>query len=215
MKKNFFQAALSSPKSILKSVMLIVIFSFIACDENYTVKHEKVENVDFKKFKTYAWLPVMDSVTVWGIDRQQLNNAIFSNIEEQLMERKITIDTVKPDILVRYSVMVNNSISVVNTPIYDYRPTMTYGMGYGYYGGYGSVGVYNQPVQVGTEVRQVPFRNGQLVIDVIDHSTNKVVWRGYAYGSREEDNVSAPIDKMRKRLKTIINDIFWYYPVKR
>src|SRR6188768_53428 len=133
MKKNLF-VKWNNYKSILRFAILVVLISFMGCDENYTVKHEKLENVDFKKFKTYAWLPVLDSVAVYGIDRQQLNNAIFTNIEDQLFKRNMTVDTVKPDILVRYSVMMNNSISIVNTPIYDYRPTVSYGMGYGYYG---------------------------------------------------------------------------------
>ncbi|HQV00058.1 MAG TPA: DUF4136 domain-containing protein, partial [Bacteroidia bacterium] len=69
-------------------------------------------------------------------------------------------------------------------------------------------------VQVGTKVEQVPYRNGQLIIDFIDHSTNTVVWRGYAYGSNPIEQIQIWPVQIRERVDKIINDIFWSCPIK-
>ncbi|MBL7927290.1 MAG: DUF4136 domain-containing protein [Bacteroidia bacterium] len=205
------------PLQVFSIVTVAIGFTFIiGCNENYTVKSEKTKGVDFKKFSTYAWLPYADSVSV-SIDHYQLMNSITSAIEAQLFKRKLKLDTINPHLLIRYSVMLNNSTTILNTPVYDYQPRVSYGMGYGWGyggGGYGSIGVYNERVQVGTKVEQVPYRNGQLIIDFIDHSTNTVVWRGYAYGSNPIEQIQISPVQIRERVDKIINDIFWSCPIK-
>jgi hypothetical protein len=200
---------------ILPVIIFIASTFFTGCNEDYTVKSQKDEKFNFKTLKTYAWLPFMDSISARGVDHYQLCNTISSSIDDQLFKRGSKIDTINPDFLVRYSIMLSNSINVVSTPIYDYRPAVSYGYYGGYYGGYGSVGVYTQAVQVGTNVQQVPYRNGQLVIDIIDHKTNNVVWRGYAYGSKAESDQATMTAQMRGRVDKIVNDIFFYCPIKK
>ena len=120
-----------------KKLSVFVLFTmalFLGCDEDYTVKSEKLEKIDFKKIRTYAWLPSNDSITV-SIDKFQLHNIIVSNIDMQLLQRSMSLDTVKPDILVRYSIMLVNQNALVSTPIYENRTTVNYGIGYGGYGG--------------------------------------------------------------------------------
>ena len=75
---------LKNLKLIFRVTSIIVILFLTSCEDDYTVKHEKVSDIDFKKLKTYAWLPVTDSISVGGIDQYQLNNAIISNIDDQL-----------------------------------------------------------------------------------------------------------------------------------
>jgi hypothetical protein len=205
-------------RNLLYIVPVLIVLSltfFTGCNEDYTVKSQKDQKFNFKTLKTYAWLPFVDSISARGVDHFQLCNAIASSIDDQFFKRGSKVDTINPDFLVRYSIMLSNSINVVSTPIYDYRPAVSYGYHGGYYGGYGSVGVYSQAVQVGTNVQQIPYRNGQLVIDVIDHKTNNVVWRGYAYGSKPESDQAALTAQMRSQVDKIVNDIFFYCPIKK
>ncbi|MEO8147597.1 MAG: DUF4136 domain-containing protein [Bacteroidia bacterium] len=196
---------------LFQTVAAIFIASFIISCTDYTTGSDVLKKVDFKKFKTYAWLPIIDSVMVNDINREQLNTYIFTTIDQQLNKRKMTIDTVKPDVLIRFAVILNNSSALVTTPIYESRPAVGYS--YGYYGS--SMYYYNQTVQVGTQTNKVLYRNGTLVIDLIDHSTNEVVWRGYAYHSKEEDMQRPNLDEMRKKVAEVVADIFWKFPIKR
>lgn len=200
MKKTFLQIALT-----------FFIVSFYSCTD-YTIGSDILKKVDFKKFKTYAWLPTFDSITVSNINREQLNTYIFTSIDQQLTKRKLSIDTIKPDMLIRFSVILNNSTTLVTTPIYDYRPAVGYS--YGYYGS--SMYYYNQQVQVGTQTQQVIYRNGTIIVDLIDHSTNEVVWRGYAYQSKAQDLTQpAQLSEMKAKISQVIADIFFYFPVKK
>lgn len=199
-------------KNILQIAVTLFVISLYSCTD-YTTGSDILKKVDFKKFTTYAWLPIVDSITVKDINREQLYGSVFTSIDQQLTKRNMTVDTIKPDVLIRYSVILNNSAAMVTTPVYDYRPAVGYS--YGYYGS--SMYYYNQQVQVGTQTQRVVYRNGTLVIDLIDHSTNEVVWRGYAYKSTVQDMNFQPaqLKEMRSKINEVISDIFFYFPIKK
>lgn len=204
-------------KSILQFFVAIFIVSMISCDSDYTTGSDILKKVDFSKFKTYAWLPYVDSITARNVNAEQLNNYLFNAIDKQFTSRNMTIDTVNPNMLVRFSISLNNSNVMVSTPVYAYQPSVAYGYGYGYgYGYYGSgVYYYNQPVQVATQTQNVLYRNGSLFIDIIDHATNEVVWRGYAYQSTQANMEPAQLRVMQQKVDQIIADIFFNCPLKK
>ena len=200
-------------KSILQFFVTVFIMSMISCDSDYTTGSDIIKKVDFSKFKTYAWLPYVDSITARNVDAEQLNNYLFTAIDKQFTKRNMTIDTVNPNMLVRFSVSLNNSNVMVSSPVYAYRPSVAYGYGYGYYGS--GVYYYNQPVQVATQTQNVLYRNGSLYIDIIDHSTNEVVWRGYAYQSTQASTEPAQLRVMQQKVDQIIADVFFNCPLRK
>lgn len=204
-------------KNVLQFFISIFILSIFSCTGDFTTGSDILKPVDFKKYRTYAWLPYVDSITARNINTEQLNSYLFSTIDKQFYTRNMTIDTVKPDILVRFSIAINNSNVLVSSPVYAYQPSVSYGFGYGYgYGYYGSgVYYYNQPVQVATQTQNVKYQNGSLFIDVIDHATNEVVWRGYAYQSQQANMEPAQLSAMHQKVDQIIADIFFNFPIKK
>ncbi len=197
-------------KVLIQLIVTAAVLTSISCSD-YTTGGDVIKKVDFKKFKTYAWLPYIDSITIPNIDQEQLKTYVFTAIDAQMQKRNLKIDTIKPDVLVRFGINLNNSNAMVSTPIYENRPAVGYS--YGYYGS--SMYYYNQPVQVGVQTQMVTYRNGSLIIDLIDHSTNELVWRGYAYQSKEETMKAPELSKMKSNINQIVSDIFWRCPIKK
>jgi hypothetical protein len=204
-------------KNIKTSIQLALVAGMLltisACAD-YNVNAEKFKKVDFKAYKTYAWLQSSDSITVPGIDRLKLNTTITDNVDLQFTRRGIEVNTSTPDLLVRYDVVLTNSTAYINTPIYDTRPAVSYGVGFGPYGSHSSFGVYTQTVQVGTKTQSIQYRNGSLVVEIYERTTGDLLWRGYAQGQKEESGV-VDFQRLRSNVPQIVDDIFWRYPVHK
>jgi hypothetical protein len=204
-----------SARFTFRALVLIVVLAFVACGEyNYSVKSEKFKKVDFKAYKSYAWLQTHDSIAINGIDQAKLSTTITDNVDLQFTRRGVAVNTSEPDLLVRYDLVLHNSTAMVSTPIYDTRPQVSYGVGFSPYGSYSSFGVYNQTYQVGTKVEAVNYRNGSLVVEIFERTTGDLLWRGYAYGQKE---ATGPVDfqRLRSSVPKIVDEIFYRFPMRK
>jgi hypothetical protein len=202
-------------KFTFRVLAVIGIVAISACGEyNYTVKSEKFKKVDFKTYKSYAWLQTHDSIAINGIDQAKLSATITDNIDLQFTRRGVVVNTSEPDLLVRYDLVLHNSTTMVSTPIYESRPQVSYGVGFSPYGSYSSFGVYNQTYQVGTKVEAVNYRNGSLVVEIFERTTGDLLWRSYAYGQKE---ATGPVDfqRLRSGIPKIVDEIFYRFPMKK
>jgi hypothetical protein len=62
------------------------------------------------------------------------------------------------------------------------------------------------PVYVGSEMRKETFEEGNVMIDLIDRKTSKVIWRGWGKG--EVNNPEKAVSDIPK----VIEKIFGEYP---
>jgi hypothetical protein len=86
--------------------------------------------------------------------------------------------------LVRYTIGVENRFRIFNYPTYVYGPVINYrGAIRNRYGGYYYY-IFNQPypVFVAADIIQVPYKEGNLIIDLIEQKNHQVIWRGYGKG---------------------------------
>lgn len=139
--------------------------------------------IDFTPYRTYDWGP-RDTLPVG--DARLDNNAIFQDhlqgeIDRQLAARGIerAAPGAKPDLRIHYHASVERDIEVHevndrdgNCPSYDCRP----------------------------RVRE--FEAGTIVLDIMDGSTNELLWRGWAKDSL--DGIIANQDLMERQIDAAV-----------
>jgi hypothetical protein len=128
--------------------------------------------IDFASYRTFAWLP--DSS--W--QETKYDNAILQrNVEQEVVRllkvKGYAVDTLRADFLVHHHVTVENRTRLVQAPNYRYTPNMFMGR-YGYY-----YSMY-QPMMIRNSFREVEYREGTLIVDVIDSKQQRLVWRGWS-----------------------------------
>gem|GEM_PF-1524500 len=120
-------------------------------------------------------------------------------IDEKLSERyRPAEEGATPDFVVRYHIVVENRLDMRQ---FNQRH------GFGYYG-YGPFYRYPHAMQPTARI----YRQGSLIVDVVEGGTNKPLWRGVSE-ERLQDSLSP--EEQRQRLGAAITDIMSNFPPVR
>ncbi|WP_347158792.1 DUF4136 domain-containing protein [Pontibacter chitinilyticus] len=132
------------------------------------------------KYTTYAWYQdppptpaAYDPGFTAGLDKN-IRQAVEEELKQRGMQKVAT--TANPDVLLAYDVSV--SVPVEKDKPANFAPG--FGYSYGYMSGYryrysdGGLPGY-RPVDL--------FKEGTLLVDMINPDTNKLVWRGWSEGA--------------------------------
>lgn len=191
-------------KSIYICLVIATAYILSGCSryQYYAIQNA---NTSFNKYRTFAWLSTIDTSKNGGYS--DLNDEKIKNETTAALEnRGLVLDATHPDLLVRYSNVVRNRVKTYNNPEYVYD--------YGFYPG---VTMYRHsrsfyytyrapfPVYVGYDIVQVPYKEGSLIIDLIDRRSRKVIWRGYGVG--EIDNPQQTFNDIPEVVNGIIKKL--------
>jgi hypothetical protein len=193
-------------KTIILSFTILLIGLISACSR-YSYYSVGGSQAALSRYRTFAWLPPLKQTrnTAYNneIAQQSIQEAGTANLED----RGLRLKGRNPDLLVRYEVMVDNKERVYDQPVYNYVGGGYYPRFGGYRGGRGYFYSYSAPfpVYVGNDVERVPYKEGTLVIDLIDRKTRKVIWRGYGIG--EVDNPAQAVKDLPKVVEGIIKKL--------
>ncbi|WP_029037484.1 DUF4136 domain-containing protein [Salinimicrobium xinjiangense] len=157
-------------------------------------------------YNSYAFLPNQDTIQTSNYDNARVNEVVIDEIRTNMQEKNYRLDRNQPDLLVYYHLMMDEENAVNANPVYTnysyYRPGHYVGP---YYRNYAYNNYFTVPRIVGTKVQQISYKEGTLVIDLIDRRTNEIVWRGTAEDVIERNNLEA-------ELRTYIDAIFERLP---
>jgi len=174
-------------KITLSGVIIVSALLWSACS-NYTYYAIGGKNANLSKYHYFAWLPPIDTTTSAGYN-DLADQRIRDEATEQLQKKGLVLNARRPDLLVRYSIMFKDRVRVYDDPQYTY-------MGGGFYPRVSRWGnIYYRyvqpfPVYVGDDIERVPYKQGTVIIDLIDRNTRHVVWRGYAVGEMDTQSQS-------------------------
>jgi PBP1b-binding outer membrane lipoprotein LpoB len=192
-------------KQILTMLALVAVLSSCSSYNYYSVSNKKLN----PNYRTYAWLPEGKSKASSIYNNDIAADKIVEAASTELENRGFKLDNNRPDLLVRYTAVVNKETKSYNEPMYYDAPGrfvprvgVHRGRAFYYY-------AYRDPfpVYVGNEQRTVRVKQGSIMIDLIDRKTSKVIWRGWAEG--ELDNPEKAIEQ----LPEVIGNIFKKLPV--
>jgi hypothetical protein len=182
----------------MKAYYLLLVFVsliFISSCNSIKISSDYDENIDFTKYKTYAFYKNgIDKVEISDLDKKKILYAI-----EREMAAKGFEKSDKPDLLVNIFAKSKERIDVYNNYYNGWYPWY-YGWGYGYGYGFGYGPGYTNVVQ-STE--------GTLFIDLIDANSKELVWQGMGTGILGDYRDK---EKKEERINEYVNNILTQYP---
>ena len=162
-----------------------------ACSSEIRVSTDFDPDYDLNKYSSFGWLKTANiELEQNPLYYNELNDKrIKSAVQEQLKRKGYMLLEAKPDLIVHYHIIVDDQSIVTTDPFgYFYSPYWTH---------------------LQTTIRQ--YREGTLIVDIMDPKTNNLIWRGYAVSPIEEVYTSSKIDSL---VKIAVAKIFKKFPKK-
>lgn len=192
-------------KLINGSLLTLAVFLLAACSSYNYYSVGSSSNVS--RYSTFAWLPPINNTKNPYYDNDLADQKIKDQATAALENKGLRLKASRPDLLVRYTIMVDNKVKTYNQPAYTYVGGGYYPR-FGYYRGHRFF-YYSYrtpyPVYVGDDIYHVPYKEGTLIIDLINRATHKVIWRGYGVG--EVDNPEKAINDLPEVVDGILNKL--------
>ncbi len=189
-------------KTILLFSILILIFS---CGPRVTTTNPAGTNLS--NYDTFAYLPNTNAeVEGMSYNDENINQGIVEAVRTNLRQEGFELERNNPDLLVLLSTATDREIATSTDPVYATYPYTAgitsvspyYGSNYYYgYGGYNNV--------IGYDTDTYAYKEGTLVINLIDRQTKNTVWKGVATDAIYDQTSPDAIQKM-------VNDIFQEFP---
>lgn len=127
---------------------------------NVTTDYDRQAN--FGSYKSYNWMPAPDRMSRNPLlDNSLMRKHVENAVINVLATKGMYAIQLSPDLLIAYHLGVKEKIDV-----------NSWGYGYGRWGAWGSPNV---------DVRQ--YKEGTMVIDLVDAKTKELVWRGIGKGA--------------------------------
>ena len=177
------------------SAALLTMLVFALAAQAQKVKVAAAKDVDFSKFKTYSWEPH------GAVAHPMLAADIVGAIEEQMKAKGLQLVASNPDLVIQvYGSVDQDSTFYTNDPLYAatggiplFDPSLA---------GPALIGMYGNTT--------VTIHKGQMVVDLLDFSAKKLVWRGMAQDNLDPHNKNKLLDQVNGAIAKMFKD----YPPK-
>lgn len=152
---------------------------------------EKADDVDFSKYKTYAFLKTSDTGYTKLINKDTLEQTLGKIAMAELAKKGFTMDKEHPDCYFRYTLVLKRGYDVGQQQemVYEpgvYTPTFDNQARIYYFSSDNRPEVYNGKMDI------TYMREGTFVIDMIDAKEQRVIWRS-SYSSRKDETKLPPL----------------------
>ncbi len=161
-----------------------------ACSPQISVNSDYDDDIDFSEYQSFGWSDEIEKAREDGqpmIDNELVRNRIKESIKSEMESRGYTYDENAPDLEVNFHIVVEDR--------QEYRSAQGRGTPWGY-------GYWQQDDMRST----FDYRQGSLIIDLVDRENNQLIWQGYAEGIEKTNP-----QQNEKRLKSAIEEIFVEY----
>jgi len=198
--------------SLYRAIGLVAIVALSACNR-YNYYTAGLNKTNMSQYRSFAWLSpqgkMEDKPTANAVADLKIKDAAVMS----LTGKGLRMQKNNPDLLVTYTAKVGLGSKTVYYPTYygtGFYPG--FGMGYGwgyrpyYWGGWGFGGPAFTYYGGMTAVDKEHYKEGTIIIDLIDTRTRRVVWRGFGVGEVHHD-VQKNIDDIPKIVEGIIEQL--------
>jgi hypothetical protein len=198
-------------RSIYAMLMVLMISGLSACT-SYDYYVAGLNRTNLSTYHTFAWMPMARNS-----DRANTNMAADAKIKDAatatLTTRGLSLQQRDPDLLISYSSVVGRGTRTYYYPTY-YGNGFSPGFGLGF-GGLGWGGfyrpyyyAYGAPFMYGgmTAADQEHYKEGTLIIDLIDRRSRQIVWRGFGVGEVHHDH-QKDIDDLPKVVAGVLDQL--------
>lgn len=176
------------------AVYAAAIVLLAACAPSLKVNSDYDKSVDFTKYKTFVlYQSDSSNSAISQLNQERIKNAVIAAMQS----KGFTLATDAPDLYVNTVAILKDKVALSSSTNYYgyggvYRP---------YYWGGGMGGSSTTSYNVDH------YKDGSLIIDVVDAGTKKLLWQGI--GNKEIDN---PIKNPDVEAPNIVNKIMASFP---
>jgi hypothetical protein len=217
-------------KRLIYLALVLFSMSLISACDTYSYYKAGTTKLSTTKYRSFAWVqdPTQSKPKPDIKGKTYAGNAYYNNPEATQSIKQATIvslegkglkmDGENPDLLVHYTSSVGRGTRLDYYSAYPYywggtlyRPYWGYGVGrWGWGGGFGwgwpyggfGYGGYGAPGYAVPE----NYKEGTVIIDLIDRKTNHIVWRGFGVGELHR-NPKKTIEELPKVVDGILKQL--------
>ncbi|MDB4925619.1 DUF4136 domain-containing protein [Mucilaginibacter sp.] len=207
-------------KKLIYVVLVALLVSGISSCTSYDYYVAGLNRTNLSRYHTFAWMPMAHNngkVNTNMVADAKIKDAATA----ALVNKGLALNQRDPDLLISYSSIVGRGVRTYYYPTYygsGIYPGMGFGMGYGFgYGGWGGWGGFYRPYYYAygapfayyggyTATGQEHYKEGTLIIDIIDRRSKQVVWRGFGVGEVHR-NHQKDIDDLPKVVNGVLDQL--------
>ena len=194
----------------MKKLQLILLFLagsvLISCGPR--VSTAKMTNKDLSIYDTFAYLPSTGiDMPAESFDDETVNEAVIETVNQNLREAGYVLDRENPDLLVLISTKTDVEVGTTTDAMFATYPyatgVTTVSPFYDpyYYSGFSGFNEF-----VGYDVDTYRYKQGAVIINLVDRETRETVWKGVA----SESIFNQPTVQA---IQELVNAIFEEYPL--
>ncbi len=189
-----------------KILLMVIAITLLACGPKVTT--EKMGMTDLSNYQTFAYLPNsnFDDFEKFENDNS-VGMSVIESVNQNMKNQGYNIDRDNPDLLVLLTTMTNVEKEVTQEPVYATYPRY-YNRRYAvspYYQNYYYNNYYDYNQFVGYETDVNRYKEGMLILRLVDTDTKKLVWEGKASDLIFQQNESRAISEF-------VDDMFEEFP---
>lgn len=192
----------------LMRILCLLLVTAVLASCGPRVSTMKTTEKDLSRYDSFAYLPNTGiDMPDQAMNDETVNQAVIEAINNNLRQAGYNLDRQNPDLLVLVSTKTNTEIGTTTDPVYAGYP---YDMGVTtigpYYNSYYFNGYAGFNNIVGYDTDTYAYKEGTVVINLVDRETKNTVWKGVASESIfEQPTVQA--------IRELVNAIFEEYPL--
>ena len=148
---------------------MVVGLCLVSCSAQMNVRSDYDREINLRQYKSYYRLPVkeIESKIEPLYYNELTDKRIKKAVDLQLQGKAIRSDSIAPSLRVHYHISVDRRATI--------RPA-NYGYAYG-------------PYWMRNQMDSYSYREGTLIIDLMDAKTNNLVWRGWASSVLNDNDI--------------------------
>lgn len=172
-------------------LMALPALLILSCKPTLKVSSDYDRSVNFSTYKTFSLYYLITNKNVSELNE----NRIWNSVRSEMIKKGFLENDQHPDIVV-------NAVSVVKNKKYVSATTTGYGGAYRPYGDWaGGVGT----ATANTRFQTNNYKEGSLVIDVVDVKTKRLIWQGTG-SAQFEKNPKNPDEVVSNVVSKILSD---------
>lgn len=167
-----------------KSLLLLIVTALmVSCGTGLKVSTDYDRTADFAGYKTYSIFNLKASENVSQLNQER----IVKYIKVEMAKKGFKETSANPDLMVNAFTVLKDKRGIQASTSY-----------YGFGGVYRPYGYWGAPVAGYTSVSTYDYKDGSLLIDVVDARSQKMIWTGTG---------SAEVYKKPKNPEEVISEV--------
>jgi hypothetical protein len=195
---------------IMKSIKLLSIAFILSIIYSCgpAVATIKTTDDNLNKYSSFSYLPNANLEMPDANTNDDVNRMVLQTINDNMIDAGYQMDRDEPDLLVLVSTKINEETETTRDPIYaTYGTYNRTGLNVSpYYNNYYYTGYNNYNKVIGYDTDTSNYKEGTLIIQLVDRDSNQTVWKGVSSTSiYDSGSVNA--------MTNLVSAIFEEYPL--